>query len=235
MRTVEGRWVRGVGSRETAAARVVLFHHAGGSASSFQLGRHLPADVEACAVQLPGRENRFSEPLPTDLRAVVDELVPAIPTDLPFVLFGHSMGALLAFEVARRLAPAHLVVSAHRAPHLPDHTPLHRLDDDALVARLVATNPVLADPDLREVFLPVLRADLTLCETYVHEPGAPLPCPVTAFGGHDDDIVTAAELGEWRRHTTGRFEQRMFPGGHFYLRGAEGVVAEHVRRRILEG
>jgi medium-chain acyl-[acyl-carrier-protein] hydrolase len=233
VRTVEERWVRGVGSRRaTARARVFLFHHAGGSASSYQLGKHFPGDVEACPVQLPGRESRFAEPLLTSLEPVVDELVAAIPTDLPFAFFGHSMGALIAYEVARRVAPTHLVVSAHRAPHLPDTTPLGQLDDDALVARLVATIPVLADPDLREIFLPILRADLTLCETYRFTPGEPLPCPVTAIGGTEDDLVTEAELAAWRAHTSASFALRLFPGGHFYLRGAEAVVAETVREGL---
>lgn len=233
MRTVEERWVRGVGSRrETARARVFLFHHAGGSASSYRLGKHFPADVEVCPVQLPGRENRFAESLLTSLGPVVDELVAAIPTDLPFVFFGHSMGALVAYEVARRLPPAHLYVSAHRAPHLPDTTPLRQLDDDALVARLVETVPVLADPDLREIFLPILRADLTLCETYRFTPGDPLPCPVTAFGGVEDDLVTEAELAAWRSHTSAAFAVRLFPGGHFYLRGAESVVAGHLQGEL---
>jgi medium-chain acyl-[acyl-carrier-protein] hydrolase len=233
MRAVETRWVRGVGSRrETARARVFLFHHAGGSASSYRLGKHLPPDVEVCPVQLPGRENRFAEPLLTDVGTVVSELADAIPADLPFVFFGHSMGALLAYEVARRLPPEHLVVSAHRAPHLPDTTPLRGLDDDALVARLVETIPVLADPDLREIFLPILRADLTLCETYRFTPGAPLPCPVTVLGGTEDDLVGEAELAAWRTHTSAAFAVRMVPGGHFYLRGAEPLVAETVRKGL---
>jgi len=236
MRTVDERWVRGIGSRrETARRRVFVFHHAGGSASSYQLGKHFPADVEVCAVQLPGRESRFTERPVTAMDQVVDELTAAIRADLPFAFFGHSMGALIAFEVARQLAadgPDHVFASAHRAPHLADPTVLHGLDDDALADRLAATNPALADPELREIFLPILRADLTLCETYVHTPGEPLSCPITVFGGREDDIVTEAELRAWRQHTSAGFALRTFPGGHFYLRGAENVVAEHVRRTV---
>jgi medium-chain acyl-[acyl-carrier-protein] hydrolase len=233
MRTVDTRWVRGIGSRrETARRRIVVFHHAGGSASSYQLGKHFPADTEICAIQLPGRESRFAEPLLTTLDPVVDELTSVIPSDLPFAFFGHSMGALIAFEVARRLAPEHLFVSAHRAPHLADPTPLHGLDDDALADRLAATNPVLADPDLREIFLPILRADLALCETYTHLPGDPLPCPITVFGGRADDIVTESELREWRQHTSAGFELRMFPGDHFYLRGNESTVSQQIQREL---
>jgi medium-chain acyl-[acyl-carrier-protein] hydrolase len=202
MRIVQDQWVRGIGSRAgTPTLRLFVFHHAGGSASSYQLAKYFPEDVEVCTVQLPGRENRFAEPAHTKVDTVVEELLPVIEStvDLPYAFFGHSMGALIAFETARQLdGPRHLFVSAHRAPHLPDRNPLRHLSDDEFAARLTATNPVLADPDLREIFLPILRADIELCENYVHAPATPLSCPITALGGRDDDLVPAAELAGWR-------------------------------------
>jgi surfactin synthase thioesterase subunit len=235
MRSLDDRWIRGLGSRRrTARLRIVLFHHAGGSASSYRLTPFFPDEIEVCSVQLPGRENRSAEPLLTSVDDAVDGLAPVIESnsDLPCVYFGHSMGALIAFSLARRLPPWHLFVSAHRAPHLPVTEPLHDLPDEEFAARLTALNPVLLDPDLREVYLPILRADLTLCETYDYHPAPALPCPITAFGGRDDDLVGAAELHGWGYHTLNIFEVRLFPGEHFYHRGAEHLLTGHIRRRL---
>jgi medium-chain acyl-[acyl-carrier-protein] hydrolase len=235
MRVLDERWILGLGSRkQTARLRIVLFHHAGGSASSYQLNDVFPDEIEVCSVQLPGRENRFAEPFLTSVDDVVDELTPVIEAnaDLPYVYFGHNMGALIAFCLARRLPPWHLFVSSHRAPHLPAAEPLHDLPEDEFAARLTALNPVLLDPDLRDVYLPILRADLTLCETYDHQPAPALPCPITAFGGREDELVDAAELHGWGYHTSNIFEVRLFPGEHFYLRGAEHRLVQHIRRRL---
>jgi medium-chain acyl-[acyl-carrier-protein] hydrolase len=235
MKTHSDRWIRGLGSRqETARLRVFVFPHAGGSASSYQLSTFFPDDVEVCSIQLPGREDRATEPLRTSMTSVVDELTGVIEAnaELPYVFFGHGTGALIAFTAARLLAPRHLFVSAHRAPHLPNRDPLHHLPDEEFIDRLVPLYPVLLDPDLGEVVLPILRADLTLCETYRFRPAPPLSCPITAFGGRDDDLVDAAELHGWGHHTSGIFEFKVFPGEHFYLRGREHLLVDHVRRRL---
>jgi medium-chain acyl-[acyl-carrier-protein] hydrolase len=235
------RWIRGIGNRrDTARLRLFLIPHAGGSASTYQLNKYFPESIELCPVQLPGRETRFAEPPLTAMDEVVDELAPAIAAnaDLPYALFGHSMGALIAFSLTRRLRsagaslPRHLIMSAHRAPHLPDGNLLHDLPEEELAARLTAANPILLDPDLRKIFLPILRADLTLCETYAHEPDEPLPCPITALGGRADEMVDEAELRGWAVHTSARFALHMLPGGHFYMRGAEHVLAEHIRHAL---
>jgi medium-chain acyl-[acyl-carrier-protein] hydrolase len=241
MRTVDERWIRGIGNRrETARLRLFLIPHAGGSASTYQLNKYFPESIEVCPVQLPGRETRFTEAPLTAMADLVDELAPAIAAnaDLPYAFFGHSMGALIAFTVTRRLRsagaplPRHLIVSAHRAPHLPDGNLLHDLPEEDLLARLAAANPILLDPDLREIFVPILRADLTVCETYAYEPDEPLPCPVTALGGRTDEMVTEAELRAWDVHTTAAFTLHLVPGGHFYMRGAEHLLAEHIRHAL---
>jgi len=244
MTTVEGvdlRWLRGIGSRrDTARLRVYAFHHAGGSASAYQWNKFFPDHVEVCGVQLPGRESRFLEAPITRLEAVAGELASTIAStaDLPFVFFGHSMGALIAFNVTRRLAgqggplPRHLFVSAHRAPHLPDRESIRQLPDDELLARLNDSRLAALDPDMRELFLPILRADIAICETYQHVSDRALPCPITALGGLEDDMVDQTELHGWRVHTSDRFDIRLFPGGHFYLRGSEGLLADHMRRRL---
>jgi medium-chain acyl-[acyl-carrier-protein] hydrolase len=236
-RVVDPRWLRGIGSRrDTAGFRVYLFPHAGGSASAYLWDRHFPDDVEVCAVQLPGREGRFLEAPVTAMDAAVDELAPTIVStvDLPFVFFGHSMGALIAFNVTRRLAaagaplPQHLFVSARRAPHLTDHEPIHALPEDELLARLGDSRLARLSGELRETVMPILRADLTLCETYRYTPGRPLPVPITAFGGYEDEMASESGMAAWREHTARAFDLRMFPGGHFYLRGMERELAAHI-------
>lgn len=230
-------WLRGLDSRErTADRRLFVFPHAGAGASAYQLADHFPDRVEVCSVQLPGRENRFAEPCLFSVDAVVDELAPLIAgrSELPFAFFGHSMGALLAFAVAHRLRetgarlPARLFLSAMRAPHVPDRDELHALPDADLLARLGRAELAGLDPELQELLLPMVRADLTVCETYEPSYEVPLPCPFTVLGGSEDETIRAAELAAWREHTTGGFELRMFPGDHLYVRGAQQRLAESI-------
>ncbi|WP_175411367.1 thioesterase II family protein [Streptomyces sp. TRM64462] len=234
-------WLRGLGSRqETARHRLFVFPHAGAGASAYRLAPHVPDTVEVVTVQLPGRENRFAEDPLTSVDAVVDELAPLIAsrTELPFGFFGHSMGALVAFAVARRLRtmgaplPARMFLSALRAPDLPDREPLHHLPDAELLDRLGRGEFAGLDPELQELLLPLMRADLTLCETYAYEHEAPLPCPFTVLGGSDDDTVREPELAAWHDHTSADFELRLFPGEHLYVRGAEPQLAETIMRTV---
>lgn len=225
------RWLRGLGGRaRTARHRLFVFPHAGAGASAYRLAPHLPDPVEVCTVQLPGRENRYAEPPLTSLDEAVDALAPLVAghAELPYAFFGHSMGALLAFATARRLRalgatrPVRLFLSGMRAPHLPDRDVRHTLPD----AELLATEGFDGlDPELRELLLPVLRADLTLCETAAHRAEPPLSCPFTVLAGRDDDTVTESELTAWRAHTTAGVELHLFPGGHLYVRGAEERLA----------
>jgi medium-chain acyl-[acyl-carrier-protein] hydrolase len=244
MTTVENvdlHCLRGIGSRaDTANLRIYAFHHAGGSASGYLWRKHFPDEIEVCAVQLPGRESRFLQAPITRMAAVVDELAPIIQStvDLPFAFFGHSMGALIAFNVTRRLRasgaplPRHLFVSAHRAPQLTNRDPIHGLPDEEFLARLGDSRLASLEPELREIFLPIVRADITICETYRHEPEAALPCPITALGGEEDHMVNEAELRAWEAHTASTFDLQMFPGGHFYLRGIEQLLADRMRRKL---
>lgn len=230
-------WLRGLGSRElTAQRRLFVFPHAAAGASAYRLAPYLPDTVEVCTVQLPGRETRFAEPALTSMDEAVAALAPLIAdhTDLPYAFFGHSMGSLIAFETARRLRalgmrlPEHLFLSGMRAPGLPDREPLHTLPDDQLLATAEFDG---VHADLQELLLPLLRADLTLCETYQHRAEAPLPCPLTVLAGSDDDSVDETELADWRKHTCADFELRLFPGApHLYVRGAERQLAETITR-----
>ena len=235
-------WLRGLGTGElTAQRRLFVFPHAGAGASAYRLAAYLPDTVEVCTVQLPGRENRFAEPALTSLDDAVAALAPFIAdhADLPYAFFGHSMGSLIAFETARRLRalgarlPERLFLSGMRAPGLPDRDPRHTLPDDELLATAEFDG---VNAELRELLLPLLRADLTLCETYTHRAEAPLPCPLTVLAGSDDDSVDAAELVDWREHTSADFELHLFAGApHLYVRGAERRLAETITRTFPAG
>ncbi|MEV7378992.1 thioesterase II family protein [Streptomyces lydicus] len=232
-------WLRGLGSRDrTAQHRLFVFPHAGAGASAYRLAAYLPDTVEVCTVQLPGRESRFAEPALTSLDEAVTALAPLLAdhTDLPYAFFGHSMGSLIAFESARRLRalgtrlPDRLFLSGMRAPGLPDRDPRHTLPDDELLATAAFDG---VDAEVQELLLPLLRADLTLCETYTPRAEAPLPCPFTVLAGSDDDSVDRAELAGWRRHTSADFALHLFPAApHLYVRGAERQLAEMITRTL---
>ena len=229
-----------------ASMRLFCFPYSGGSASLYYAWAScLPSAIEVCAVQLPGRGTRFTEPLCPQLPTLVREIADALLSyfDKPFAFFGHSMGALIGFELARylrrqyRLSPVRLLVSGHGAPQMPDqHAPLHCLPDAELLAKLRELKGmperVLENAELLELVLPILRADLTLCETYVYAPDEPLDCGISAFGGLADDYVSRAELEAWQTQTLGAFAVRTFPGNHFFVNTARSQVLETIGREL---
>lgn len=198
----------------------------------------LPAEVEVCPVQLPGREDRLLDPPFIRLVPLVQALVEALRPVLnkPFGVFGHSMGALLAFELARELrrqhlpGPGRLYVSACLAPHLLNlQRPLHRLPDTDLLAELHALDSApdeALDRELRPLLLPTLRADLAICETHRYTAGLPLDCPIIAFGGDGDPRVSSEQLEAWQAHTTAALNVRMLPGGHFFFHSARDSLLQ---------
>ncbi|MEV8615218.1 alpha/beta fold hydrolase [Amycolatopsis sp. NPDC051373] len=225
----EDRWIRRYHPADDAPARLVFLPHAGGSASFFHpFSKALSPDVDVLAVQYPGRQDRFGEPPLTRIPDLADAITQALLPwlDVPVVLFGHSMGATLAYEVGLRLeargsGPRAVVVSARRAPSRPGDDTRHLLDDNALlaeVANLSGTDPrVLADEELRAVVLPALRADYTAVETHTHPDAPPLVAPIHAHAGADDPRVTPEDVRAWAAHTTGGFDFTTHAGGHFYL------------------
>ncbi|MFI6849151.1 alpha/beta fold hydrolase [Kitasatospora sp. NBC_00085] len=238
----ESSWFRRFHPVDTAPTRLVLFPHAGGSASYFiDYSAALSPYADVLAVQYPGRQNRFAEPTIDSIDGLADRIYEALRpwADRPLTFFGHSMGSVVCFEVARRFeadglngpaGPVHLFVSGGRAPSLPRGTAVHRLPDDELLgelARLGGTDrQVLDNPELREFILPSLRSDYTAVETYRCEPDAVVSRPITALTGDADPRTSLAEAGDWARHTTAAFDLRVFPGGHFYLADQRAAVVE---------
>jgi medium-chain acyl-[acyl-carrier-protein] hydrolase len=229
------RWLIRPKPRSSVRMRLWCFPYAGVGASAFRTWpESLPDEVEVCLVQLPGRESRLKEApfkeLPTLVRAAATALSPAL--DVPFVFFGHSLGALVAFELARDLrrnlgvVPRHLIVSGRRAPQLPERfPPLGHLPDRDFVAEICRRydgipQPVLQNTELLSLLLPGLRADFALNENYMYRSEDPFPCPFSALGGSEDPTVNPDELAAWREHTTGPFRQHLFPGNHFFLQSA---------------
>jgi surfactin synthase thioesterase subunit len=232
-------WILRPRPRPEARLRLFCFPYAGSGAAVFRTWpQALPPEIECCAVQPPGREGRLSEPACRSVTELVEQAAQGLVRhlDKPFALFGHSLGALACFELARRLrrehglAPAHLFVSACRAPQRPDpHPALHGLPDPRFleeVQRRYDAIPaeVAGHAELLELLLPTLKADFEAFETYRYASGAPLDCPVTCFGGEADPYATREELADWREQTESFFRMKLYPGGHFYLQAVEAEL-----------
>jgi medium-chain acyl-[acyl-carrier-protein] hydrolase len=225
--------------RSVPRCRLFCFPHAGVGAAVFRLwSTDLPPELDLFAVQLPGRGARLSEPAISSIPILADVIVAAIAPhlDLPFVLFGHSMGAVLAAEVAHGLAarglpqPHRLIVSGHRPPRVPDpHSPLGGLPDPDFVVEInrryggIPTE-ILAEPDILSLLLPSLRADIIALEAHNPPARRPLGCSISAFGGDRDAFAPRAHLEAWRDETTDAFDLRLFRGGHFYLEPEKAAV-----------
>lgn len=228
---VPSRWIVTQPAALPPRRRLFCLPFAGGGASSYRGWRaELPADLELCALQLPGREARFGEPLLTDMDAMVEGTLQAILPlrDLPFAFFGHSMGAVIAYETARRLAamggpqPELLAVSGRSAPFLEARVPpMHGLSDADFIEglrRLEGTPAeVLENAELMELVLPVLRADFRAIETYRWREGPPLQARLLVLGGETDPDTDPSSLRAWAEVTRSGSRCELFPGGHFFL------------------
>ncbi|MFE7778352.1 thioesterase II family protein [Streptomyces sp. NPDC057445] len=239
-----GAWIRRFHPAPDAPARLVCLAHAGGSASYFfPVSRALSPVVDVLAVQYPGRQERRSEPAFEDVGLLADAIAEQLAawTDRPLALFGHSLGATVAFEVALRLeaggvTPLALFASGRRAPSRQRAEHVHLGDDEQLLAEIVkleGTDPsMLQDPELVGMILPAFRSDYKAAETYRWRPGATLRCPVHTLTGDADPQVTVAEAEAWHEHTTGAFELKVFRGGHFYLNAHAAEVIALIRQRM---
>ncbi|GAA0584084.1 thioesterase [Kribbella sandramycini] len=232
-------WFRCRTPRPQSLVRLVCLPHAGGTASFFTEW-DLGPEVEVLAAQYPGRSDRIVEPCLDSMTELAPRLAEALDPllDRPLALFGHSMGAALAYEVARLLdrPPIHLFVSGRHAPAELVPGSLHTATDDELVAdlmRLGGTEAELfATPELRNFFLPTVRADYRLAETYRWQPGPEPSCPITVLFGDSDPEVTAAQAERWRQHAVQEFAVAEFPGDHFYLAGARAAVQARIGQAL---
>jgi medium-chain acyl-[acyl-carrier-protein] hydrolase len=244
MRTTDmNDWLSCRELRPQPRLRLFCFPFAGGSASAYRgWSAGLPKDVEVCPIQLPGREARFAEPAFRNIADLVpvlaDVLSPLI--DLPFAFYGHSMGSLVAFELAHELRgrgmaqPLALYPAAHEAPKYPHITAISQLPDDELIAyvgKVSNTPEVLDNPQLLQLILPTLRSDLSVCDFYVFRPRAKLECAITAFGGREDRIPRAA-LEAWGEETEGTSDVEMLPGGHLFLSASRAQLLDILAQRL---
>ncbi|MEU5314980.1 alpha/beta fold hydrolase [Streptomyces sp. NPDC021562] len=237
------QWIRRYHPKPARRMTLVALPHAGGSASYFHpLSAALGDDVEVLAVQYPGRQDRRHEALIGDVHELADQVARALmPWAGPVALFGHSMGATVAYEVARRLADggspaAALIVSARRAPSVARTDAFHELDDEQLLKEVLllgGSDAAFAlDEELLRLTMPVLRNDFRAVADYRCAHPEPLAVPVTALVGSTDPRVTVAEVDAWRRHTSAAFSLHVFDGGHFYLAEHPGAVTEVLRSAL---
>lgn len=245
-RTNTHPWIAYRRSRPQARLRLFCFPYAGGGAAIYRPWiQEMPPQIETCPVQLPGREQRLREKPFTQIAPLVEALAEGLAPlldDMPFAFFGHSMGAIIAYELTHRLAPErrpkHLLVSARRAPQLPPKDePTYNLPPAEFRAKLremEGTSPeVLEHEELMELMEPLLRADFELNDSYPPSEHPPLAAPITAFGGLTDGEVERQALEAWGELTTGPFRLRMFVGGHFYLHQQKGSLIAAVSESLL--
>jgi medium-chain acyl-[acyl-carrier-protein] hydrolase len=226
--------------------RLICFAYAGGNAATFLPWQdQLDPAIEVCAVQLPGRGARLLEPAPTAFEPLVRSLAEEIARlpPMPFALFGHSLGGLLAFEVARQCAlrqlpqPRHLIVSGCNAPQCRGASrQLHRLPDDQLIEELRAYNgtpaEVLANGDLMALMLPTIRADFALVDSYRYRPGLRLNLPVTVFAGTGDTHCQPEQVSAWERETAAPCRVDWFDGDHFFIHDQQAAVLAHIGQAL---
>jgi len=235
-------WVGSVRTDPGVRLRLFCFPYGGGGASVFRGWQEaLPPDVDVCPIQLPGREGRIRESCFTDVRALVACMAPEIVPflDRSFAFFGHSMGALISFELCRYLraaysiAPQGLFVSAYPAPRVRDsENAWYDLPEPEFLERMKrlggTPGEVLDHPELMQLMLPLLRADVEMVQTYVYSDAPLLSVPITAFAGLNDPEVPLSDVERWREETTSRFALHTIPGDHFFVHSERAVLLEQL-------
>lgn len=242
------KWLAHLRVNPAARIRLFCFPYAGGSAAIFRTwADQLPKFIEICPVEIPGRGARLQEEPVSDFSQLIELTAEGLRPFLtkPYAFFGHSMGALIAFELARFYRkqglpePVHIFASGHTAPDFPAvHPPIHNLPDKEFVQELRSLNgtpdAVLKNQELMELLIPILRADFAINETYVCQPDAPLGIPFSVYGGLKDRDVTRESLEAWKAHTTGVFSLQMFNGDHFFLQTNQRTLLEMLARELFQ-
>ncbi|MFJ3232134.1 thioesterase II family protein [Streptomyces sp. NPDC086787] len=244
--TGESDWIRRYHPAVADAPRLICFPHAGGSASFyFPVAKELTPGIDVLVVQYPGRQERRREPLIDNVPELADRVFEELRhhADRPLYLFGHSMGATVAFEIARRFSaaglpsPARLFASARRAPSRTRAERVHTRDDEGVIRelrRLSGTDDrVLGNEEIMRLALPVIRNDYKAVETYRVEPDVRIDCPVTVLTGDSDPNTSLDEARAWAGHTTADCEVLTFPGGHFYLVDRSREVLDTIAARTI--
>ena len=235
-------WVTVPKANPQADLRLFCFPYAGGSSMIFRRWLDkLPATIEICPIELPGRGSKIKLAPLNRLEPIVKALALQIQSylDKPFAFFGHSMGGILIFELTRLLhkkygiSPVNLFISACCAPQIPNsEPPIHALPESDFIAELrnynCTPNAVLENQELMQLFLPILRADFAVVETYTYHPAPPLECPIFVFGGLQDNKVTIEELEAWRKQTNNYFLLNMLPGDHFFINYSHSLLLEQI-------
>ncbi len=242
----EKQWCRRYVLAANPTARLVCLPHAGGSAPFFRpVAVALGRGIDVVTVQYPGRQDRRAETPITEMSVLADQMAEILREDdgLPLTLFGHSLGAVLAFEIARRLdsegrPPVRIVASGRRGPATHRDEAIHRLNDAGILAELRSMNGtasvLLDDDELMRAALPSLRADYTAVERYSCDPATTVSCPITVLTGDQDPKTTLDEAREWQRHTTGGFEFQVYAGGHFFLTEHIGPIMALLQGHLAE-
>jgi medium-chain acyl-[acyl-carrier-protein] hydrolase len=240
-------WLEHLSRSQRSPLRLFCFPYAGGSAQIFRgWQRYLAPEIDVCLVHLPGRGSRINEKPFTSLPALVEAIADQIGEEImePFALYGHSMGTLISFELAREVfrrsgrSPQHLFLSGHCAPQWPRTRPVtFHLPEPEFIASLKdlngTPNEILDHQETRAMFLPVLRADFEMVETYEFQPGQTLSCPLTVYGGLQDKYVPVESLHAWDIHSSAGCKVRMLEGDHFFIRSSEMEFVAILRRDIL--
>jgi medium-chain acyl-[acyl-carrier-protein] hydrolase len=253
----KSKWVIHPARNLNATTRLFCLPYGGGTAHIYHSWpSQLPSWLEVCSVQPPGRGSRLNEPPFTNLNDLINVAADALKPffDRPFVLFGHSIGALASFELTRCIRgrygvePLLLMVSGCRAPQIPyEGTPFFNFPETQFLAKVERLNgipkEVLENAELMQLMSPLLRADFTLDQTYIYKEDPPLSCPIIAFGGLDDSIVSRESLEAWRQQTTAPFSTKLFSGDHFFintgrqflLEAISVAISTTVRRNVVSG
>jgi len=228
--------------------QIFCFPYSGGGASIFyDWPKYFPQDINIMALQLPGHESRMAEELVSDLILLIDKLAVAISPylDKPYIFFGHSLGALISFELTHRLKkmnvslPKCLIVSGRAAPHTPSKNGIiHNLPNSEFIAKLKEYNGlpeiILDNQELLDLFLPIIRADFKLSESHLHMKDEPLPVPIIALAGKNDQNVIIENVALWMEHTTKSFKEYLLPGDHFFIKSHLEEVLNIIQDVIKE-
>lgn len=239
-------WIRFLPPKPNPSLRLFCFPYVGGNSNIFRTwSNYLPASVEICAIELPGRGKRIMDAPLSDIDTLIDILITVFKPYLnePFAFFGHSMGALISFELTRKIRqkyniePDRLFVSGHRAPQIPNpETPIYDLPEADFIEQLrsIKGTPqaVLENDEMMKIIMPVLRADFEICDTYIYTPDVPLNCSIIAFGGDRDKGTKRGKLRAWQNQTKGSFSKYILSGNHFFLHSAQKDLLELLSQQL---